>query len=197
MEQLILLDRQLTLWINGHHHPVLDLLFGMVSRLGDAGVAWMAVAIMLLIFGARRDRLMALIFVSVLVMTEYIAMPWFRELWPRPRPFTYLAEIRTIGPTWGNPSFPSSHAHLWVQATLLFVVAYPRLAWPLVVMTLLSLYSRPYVGNHHVLDVVGGSIVGLGAGTLGLTIASKLGLVTSQAVDDPVAQDTELEMKQI
>lgn len=196
VDQLIALDLRLTFWINQHHHPVLDAVFGIVSRLGDAGVAWMAVAVMLAVLGARRERLMALIFVSVLMMTEFIVMPWLREIWPRPRPYTYLAGIRTIGPVWGNPSFPSSHSHLWVHATLLFSMVYPRLRWPLIVLMVLSLYSRPYVGNHHVLDVVGGAFVGLGAGMLGLMIASRLGFLSDED-EEPIPEEAELEIGEV
>ena len=196
VEQLILFDIQVTQWINQLHHPVADVIFGVVSRLGDAGAAWMAVAVMLAIFGARRERVTTLIFVSILMMTEYLIMPYLRELWPRPRPFLYLEGIRTIGPEWDRPAFPSSHSHLWVQATVLFAGVYPRLRWPLIVLMVLSLYSRPYVGNHHVLDVVGGAVVGLGAGMLGLTIASKLGLIADE-MDEPATEDPELDITEV
>jgi len=189
MDGILALDQQVTLWINQHHAPVLDLLFTVVSRLGDAGIAWLIVAVLMLIAGGRRERLLAIIFVTGLVLTEIVAMPWLRELWNRPRPFTYMPEIRTLGPRWDFPSFPSAHGHLWGQATLLFAVAYPRLRWPLIAMLVLSLYSRPYVGNHHVLDALVGALVGLVMGGLELAVAGKLGLIgaarASDQSDDP------------
>jgi len=175
------LDRHLTLWINQHHHPALDLLFRGVSRLGDAGVAWLIVVGLVLIFGARRDRLIALIFFGGLLLTEYSAMPLLRDLWHRPRPYTYMDAIRTLGPEWDYPSFPSAHAHLWGQATLLFAVAYPRLRWPLIVLLVLTLYSRPYVGNHHVLDVLAGLALGLAFGAFELLVAWNAGLLRAKA----------------
>lgn len=177
MDRILALDQHLTLWINQHHSPVLDVLFTVVSRLGDAGVAWLIVAAIMLIVGRRRERLLALIFVTGLLAAEFLIMPWMRELWPRPRPFTYLPGIRTLGPRWEFPSFPSAHAHLWAQAMLLFAVAYPRLRWPLTVMLVLTLYSRPYVGNHHVLDALTGAAIGFAIGGLELAVAGKLGLI--------------------
>ncbi|MBD3293652.1 MAG: phosphatase PAP2 family protein [Armatimonadia bacterium] len=184
MDAILEVDRQLTLWINHHHHPALDLLFSAVSRLGDAGVAWLFVTALLLIFGGKRDRIIAGIFLAGLLATEFLAMPVLRDIWYRPRPFTYMESIRTLGPEWDRPSFPSAHAYLWGQAALIFAVAYPRLRWPLMALLVLSLYSRPYVGNHHVLDTLAGLVLGLGVGALGLLAASKLGVLGAR----PAAQ---------
>lgn len=149
----------------------------------------MIVAGLMLVFGRRRERLLALTFIGGVLVTELLVMPWLRELWPRPRPFTYLPGIRTLGPRWDFPSFPSAHAHLWTQAALLFGVAYPRLRWPLLAMLVLTLYSRPYVGNHHVLDTLAGAAVGGVTGGVELAIAGRLGLVVhtpaASASDDP------------
>jgi membrane-associated phospholipid phosphatase len=186
------LDRQLTLWINQHHNPVLDVLVGTVSRLGDAGVAWLMVIGVLLMFGTRRDRIIAVVFLAGLLITEYLAMPALRVLWYRPRPFVYMESIRTIGPEWQRPAFPSSHAHLWGQAALLFAVAYPRLKWPLLVLLVLSLYSRPYVGNHHVLDVLAGVTLGLSIGALDIVAVKKLGVFERETEDEEPGQEPEL-----
>jgi membrane-associated phospholipid phosphatase len=110
-------------------------------------------------------------------------MPVFRDLWHRPRPFTYMESIRTLGPEWARPSFPSAHAHLWGQGALLFAVAYPRFRWPLIVLTLLSLYSRPYVGNHHVLDTLAGVGLGLAVGGVDLLVVSRLGALRPAGAD--------------
>lgn len=188
MQAVVEFDRQLTLWINQHHHPLLDLLLGSVSRLGDAGVAWLVVIAFLLMFGARRERILSLIFLTGLVFTEYIAMPMLQGAWDRPRPFMYMESIRTIGPEWQRPSFPSSHSHLWGQAALLFAVAYPRLRSPLVVLLVLTLYSRPYVGNHHVLDVLAGVSLGLAVGGLEVLVGYKLGVLRRPAAPATVAE---------
>ncbi len=180
VQSVLHLDRQLTLWINQHHNPVLDVLFSGVSRLGDAGAAWLVLATLLLIFGARRDRLIAVIFIMGLLLTEHAVMPGLRDLWHRPRPFTYMSEIRTLGPRWTYSSFPSAHAHLWGQAALLFAVAYPRFKWPLIILLVLTLYSRPYVGNHHVLDLLAGLAMGLAMGGLEVLTAWNARLLPGQ-----------------
>ncbi len=187
MQDILALDRAMTLWINQHHHPALDLLMQAVSHLGDAGIAWLVVAVLLLVFGGRRERIIALIFFVGLIFTEFALMPVLRDAWHRPRPFVYMEQLRTLGPKWNRPSFPSAHAHLWAQATLLFAVAYRRFRWLLIVLLVLSLYSRPYVGNHHVIDVLAGAALGGIVGLAELAVASKLGVL--RPPEEPPRED--------
>ncbi|MFW5867518.1 MAG: phosphatase PAP2 family protein [Armatimonadota bacterium] len=188
LDTLLLLDRQITLWINQHNNPVLDVILGTVSRLGDAGVAWLLVIVILLMFGTRRERVLSIIFLTGLIITEYLAMPVLQGIWYRPRPYMYMDSIHTLGPEWHRPSFPSSHSHLWGQAALLFAVAYPRLRRPLIVLLLLTLYSRPYTGNHHVLDVLAGVSLGLAMGGIDVLVAQKLGVLDRSDEEEPDAE---------
>ena len=193
MHPLLQLDEQLTVWINQHHHPVLDVILGGVSHLGDGAVAWLTIAVAMLIFGRRRERIVALVFVVGLMATEFLAMPYLREFWPRHRPFVYMEDIRVLGPRRDRLAFPSAHAYLWGQATLLFAVVYPRFKWPLIVLLLLTLYSRPYVGNHHVLDVVGGVVLGLAVGVVELLVAWKAGVFEPMPPGPALAEMDEAE----
>ena len=181
MNGILTWDQLATIWINQHHNVVLDAILMPVSWFGEGGVGWIVVMVALLIFGKRRERLLTLIFIGGLLITEFALMPLFREYAYRPRPYTYLADIRALGVHWQTTSFPSGHAHLWAQATLIYGLAYRRWLWPLIVLTLITLYSRPYAGMHHVLDVIAG--VGLGGvmGLIEVAVASKAGLLKPPA----------------
>jgi len=178
---LLAADERLTLWINQHHNVVLDWLLMPISWFGEAGIGWIAIILILLILGGHRERMVTLVFVGGLVLTEYVLMPHLRELWPRPRPYTYIAGMRQLGVPWDKSSFPSAHAHLWTQAAILYGLTCRRWLWPLIVLSLLTFYSRPYAGAHHVLDVMAG--VGLGGimGFLELMVATKLGLAQQES----------------
>ncbi len=180
MSSALTWDQLATLWINQHHNIVLDAILMPVSWFGEGGVGWIAVMLAMFIFGKRRERLLTLIFLGGLLLTEFGVMPLFREHAFRPRPYTYLEGIRALGVRWEISSFPSAHAHLWAQATLLYGLAYRKWLWPLVVLSLLTLYSRPYAGMHHVLDVLAGAALGGVMGTLEVLVASRCGLLRPQ-----------------
>lgn len=188
MDTLLTWDQSATLWINQHHSLVLDAILMPVSWLGEAGAGWVLIMLLLLIFGKRRERLLTLVFLAGLLTTELLLMPLFREYAFRPRPYTYLPGIRQMGIAWKGNSFPSGHAHLWTQATLLYGLAYRRWLWPLIVLTLLTVYSRPYAGAHHVLDVIAGMGLGGVMGLIEVAAATKLGLMAGSTTP-PSAPD--------
>ncbi|MFO7946498.1 MAG: phosphatase PAP2 family protein [Armatimonadota bacterium] len=154
-------------------------------------MGWIVVMLLLLIFGGRKERIATAYLAGGLVLTELVLMPYAREIWPRPRPYTYIEGIRALGVTWPGTSFPSAHMHLWTQATIVYGLLYRRWLWPLVVLTLLTAYSRPYAGMHHLLDVLGGIAVGVPMGILELWIARRLlgARDTDEATDDDVPDD--------
>lgn len=170
-------DQIATLWINQHHNVVLDWLLMPVSWFAEGGVGWIAIIVLLLIFGHRRERLLTLVFLGGLLITEFVIMPQIRAHYFRPRPYMYMEGIRQLGHRWENTSFPSGHAHLWAQATLLYGLAYRRWLGPLIGLSLITFYSRPYAGMHHLLDVVAGAGLGGVMGLLEVAVASKLGLL--------------------
>lgn len=188
MHSLLTWDQTATIWINQHHSPVLDAIFMPISWFAEAGAGWILIMLLLLIFGKRRERLLTLILLGGLLTTELLLMPLFREYAFRPRPYTYLPGIRQMGVAWGGNSFPSGHAHLWAQATLLYGLAYRRWLGPLIVLSLLTFYSRPYAGAHHVLDVAAG--VGLGGvmGLIEVAVAARVGLMATETTP-PSAPD--------
>ena len=181
MHWLIAADQAWTLWINQHHSLLLDVVMVPVAYAGEVGIGWLLVAGLMLGLGRRRERLLALLFLVVLAITDMLLCAVLREAWPRPRPYMYLPGIRRIGVPWDTTSFPSAHAYLWVEATVLFGAAYRRAFWPLVALSLITFYSRPYCGMHHVLDVLGGIALGLPVAFGELWLATRWGLIAPPA----------------
>lgn len=168
-------DQAMTLWINHHHNVVLDVLLVPISLVAEGGFGWLLVAVGMLIFGGRRERLATVAFLVLLAGTEFLVLPLIREWHYVPRPYTYLPEVRQIGVRWTSTSFPSAHIYLWVYAALLYGALYPRLRWWLWAGTALTMYSRPYCGMHHVSDVLAGLVLGLILGVPVWLLVLKLG----------------------
>lgn len=183
-------DRAVTLWINQHHTPLLDVIFRALSLFGDGGWGWIVVILFLLIFGGRKERIASACLAAGLLTTEFLLMPYAREIWPRPRPFTYMEGIRTIGHEWDRPSFPSAHMHLWAQVTIVYGLLWRKWLWPLLILTLLTGYSRPYAGMHHVIDVFAGTALGAIVGVIELYAARYfLGPEPTTGKERPVAEE--------
>ncbi len=189
MDRILAADESATVWISQHHNVVLDALVMPVAWLGEAAAGWIVAMLLLLVFGGRRERLLTVVFVCGLLATELLLMPVLREWWPRPRPYTYLPDVRQLGVRWESSSFPSAHMHLWMAGTLLYGVAYRRWLWPLIILTLITGYSRPYAGMHHVLDVLVGTVVGAVVGLVELAVAGRLGLVAGPAAAERQASE--------
>ncbi|HEY3397734.1 MAG TPA: phosphatase PAP2 family protein [Armatimonadota bacterium] len=175
MHGLAIWDQTATLWINQHYHPALDAVLLVVSWLGNGGYLWLAAAALLALAGGRRDRWAAALFVAGLVLTEFALRPLLHDLWPRPRPFLTDPNIRLLLPPLASTSFPSSHAYLWAEATVLFGAFYRPTRGPLVALTLLTMYSRCYLGVHWLSDVLAGALLGTLVGLLEVAVARRLG----------------------
>ncbi|NLO74657.1 MAG: phosphatase PAP2 family protein [candidate division WS1 bacterium] len=175
MADLLALDRAATLWTNHHHSLALDALLLPVSWFGERGAGWLFIVLLMLIFGKRRERLVTLAFLVVLVVTEFLLMPQIRAALPRPRPYQYLPGVRQCGVPWTTTSFPSAHVYLWVYATLFYGAIYRRQRWLLWTLTGLTMYARPYCGMHHIGDAMGGAVLGLTVGLPMLVLVTKWG----------------------
>jgi membrane-associated phospholipid phosphatase len=183
------LDQAATLWINHHHCLALDAVLLPVSYFGERGAGWLLIAVLMLIFGGRRERLTTLAFLVVLGATEFLLMPLIREALPRPRPYMYLPDVRQLGVRWAGTSFPSAHAYLWVYAALFYGAIFRRWRWPLWVGTALTLYARPYCGMHHVSDVLAGALLGLALGLPALALVRKWGWLEKERQAEPLRPD--------
>lgn len=158
------LDRQVLLWINGHHHILLDAILAPISYAGEYGAIWILVCLYLLIVGKPNYRRTAIIlFITMIAVDKLIAGP-IGLLFDRPRPYVTIEAIRQLGVRWESGSFPSGHAHsVWVAAIILSN-QWRKLCIPLVIFAILTCYSRPYFGMHYPIDTLAGALIGIIAG---------------------------------
>lgn len=170
MDQIFTWDKNALIWINSHHNSFLDALLIPISYAGELAALWIILSLGMLIFGKSRERKTALLFIIVLLVVDRVFSAMLGHMLPRVRPCEAIEGIRQLGIHWTSGSFPSGHAHSVWLATIIFGSRYPKWIIPMVVFSVLTCYSRPYMGMHYPLDVIGGSLLGVAAGfaTLGI-----------------------------
>lgn len=188
-ETLLLIDRQLFLWIN--HLPHNALLNGvnlLLSGIGTAGLVWFVLGVILILKEEKKDlparaspacyalrsiagrlrRLqaghwflapIAAAGATSWVLVERIIKPWAA----RSRPALEIGAI-IVGDGRTDFSFPSGHATIaWAMAVVLSRKE-PKWRWLFYTLAFLISFSRIYLGKHYPLDVVAGALLGTAIG---------------------------------
>ncbi|MFZ4453025.1 phosphatase PAP2 family protein [Salibacterium aidingense] len=82
-----------------------------------------------------------------------------KTLVDRPQPFT-AHDVTLVIEKSVSPSFPSDQAVVMGTCAVLFFFVYRKLGWAALLLALLVLFSRIYVGHHYPSDVVTGALLG-------------------------------------
>ena len=174
VENLKAIDQHLFLTLNGLHHPFFDFLFFWISK------EWIWLPLYLWIvyqFYLKYPKTfwkLIVIGILLVVVTDQTSSHLIKNFFKRYRPTHHLV----IGPLThivnnyqgGLYGFVSSHAAntmgFAIYAGLSLKKQMPRLLPILMVWSLIVCYSRIYLGVHYPIDVMGGIIIGIVAGSL-------------------------------
>lgn len=158
-EGLLQLDGRLLVAIQGLHTAWLDPIVSAYTRLGDAGIIFIALSLVMLLYKpTRRAGALAL---GAMLLGLLVTNVTIKPLISRPRPWLDWPIIPLVTERDPN-SFPSGHTCAAFAAGLSWARALPwrwgRLA--AVVLAVLMGLSRLYVGVHYPSDVLAGALIG-------------------------------------
>ncbi len=131
-----------------------------ITRLGDAGMIWIALSLIFLCFKkTRRTGCMSLLalFFSLCVNNLFL-----KQIVARTRPYDAIPDLVPLVARLTDFSFPSGHSAAAFSAAGVFVKTLPkRFGIPLFLFAVVIALSRLYVGVHYPSDVLCGVISGL------------------------------------
>lgn len=161
MEMLHQIESAILLGIqNNIRTPFLTSFFSFITHLGDAGIIWIVLCLILLIFRSTRDMGMraSLSLLAAFLINNLL----LKNIFDRTRPFYVIESLSALIKYPSDASFPSGHsaAAFAVASALIFAGAPKRISIPAAVLAVLVAFSRLYFGVHYPSDVICGAATG-------------------------------------
>lgn len=147
-------------------NPVLDWFFVFVTKLGDEGYVWIAIAVIMLFF--KKTRKCGIMLGIALVLGLFVGNLGLKNLIARPRPYVQNPEMlsQLLIPPLSSYSCPSGHTMSSFEcATVIFLF---NKKWGIGAIILASLiaFSRNYLYVHFLTDVLLGAVIGIAIGVI-------------------------------
>lgn len=153
-------DASILLWLQNHVRGPLDGLMTFITHLGDKGILWIALTLVLLcIPRTRKTGFTSVIAMALgLIVANLILKNWVARV----RPYVTIEGLQLMIEVQKDFSFPSGHAtNSFACAWVLFRTMDKKYGVPALVLAILISFSRLYVGVHFPTDVIAGVIIGI------------------------------------
>lgn len=155
------------------HTPLLDKILAFITSLGNAGIIWIVLAVVLLILPKTRKT--GIIVAAALLMDLVLCNLILKNLVARVRPYDINTAIAILIKKPLDFSFPSGHtAASFAAMTALFLAKMKKIWIAALVLAVLIAFSRLYFYVHYPTDVLGGAVVGILSGIIGYAIVEKI-----------------------
>ena len=164
-------DEQALVWIAEHmRSDLLDPFMKVYTQLGDAGMLFIALGLVMLLFkSTRRAGFSALCAMLIgLVVVNFTIKP----LMARERPWLVIQDFVNLVPEKDPNSFPSGHTNAAFAFALALCMTAPK-RWMKIAAVFAGLVmglSRLYVGVHFPSDVLAGALIGSLCGLAGVWV---------------------------
>ena len=164
-------------WIAENLHcAFLDTVMPLITLLGDAGIFWIACAVVLLLI--PKYRKVGLSMGAALLLGVVLCNMTLKPLVGRIRPYDYQFAhfgkvIQLLVATPHDFSFPSGHTIASFEAATVLLIHNRKLGIPAMVLAVLIAFSRLYLYVHYPTDVLASVVLGICMAFLGNYLVKK------------------------
>ena len=142
---------------SGFHNPVTDAVFPAVTYLGESGIFWILLSLLIIAMGRKNGWRTTGCLMLGLLLGE-IAL---KNIICRPRPFQEMPEISLLIPPPSGYSFPSGHSCASFAAATIIFLKDKRPGTAALALAALIAFSRVFLFVHYPTDVLAGSLLGV------------------------------------
>lgn len=152
------MDFQILYLINNLHNNILDKIMIALTNLGDAGIIWIIIAVILLFI--KKTRKCGILMLISMVLGLIIGNGIIKNVVQRQRPCWIDTNILLLIPNPTDFSFPSGHTLASFEAAVMILLHSKRWGIPAIILSILIAFSRMYLFVHFPTDILGGAILG-------------------------------------
>ena len=155
------------------HTPLLDRFMVSITKLGDAGIVWIILTVILLLIPKTRKSgvYMAVALIADLIICNVILKP----IVARVRPYSINQTVQLLVTPLKDYSFPSGHtAASFASVSALYFAGRKRMAAGALIVSVLIAFSRMYLYVHFPTDILGGAVLGITIGALTYVYGTKI-----------------------
>ena len=157
--------------------PVLDAVMPVITLLGDAGIFWIAIAV-LFIF-TKKYRKIGIGMMIALMMGLVICNICLKPMIARIRPYDFKEEhlhviVNLLIEKQHDFAFPSGHTIASFEAAVVILLGDKKLGIPAMILACLIAFSRLYLYVHYPTDVIVSIVLGSVLALIGWYLAQKV-----------------------
>ena len=159
------MDFKILYLINNIHTPLLDKIMVFITKLGDAGIIWLALAIFFLFI--KKTRKCGILMLISLILGLILGNILLKNLIQRARPCWIDTNILLLIPKPIDYSFPSGHTLASFEAATMIFLHNKKWGIPAMILAVLISFSRMYLFVHFPTDILSGAVLGI-ASSIGI-----------------------------
>ena len=122
---------------------------------------WAVIIVLLIWKGGRQGRIMVLLIIPVIFLSDQIASHIMKPFFERARPCTALSDVHLLVNAKSSYSMPSAHAANYFALAFFFSYYFRKYAIVFYLTAFTVGLSRIFVGVHYPFDVLIGGLVGI------------------------------------